>query len=249
MLSDRAPDSRFAPASALETRVYPFPKPQLPLLDTASCRPAELDREANPPLTVNGTAFQVIRTSAGWALRINSSSSVELYGPSDSSAQAEEWLHRYAAWRLWQLARTRGPWGCLAQAPEGWMTALAHTALPPAVQVHLGVQDAEVHAATHLIAPAQWSATGDTSMPPGVRAIEECFWVREGYRVLATWATAELGAITRAAYRNHELGRRNYSPTDLAERLGISHAMIAAAGAGRAWDPTISKAVGVLARR
>lgn len=71
----------------------------------------------------------------------------------------------------------------------------------------------------------------------------------EGYRVLATWATAELGAITRAAYRNHELGRGNYSPTDLAERLGISHAMIAAAGAGRAWDPTISKAVGVLARR
>ncbi|MFJ4189449.1 hypothetical protein [Kitasatospora sp. NPDC089509] len=129
------------------------------------------------------------------------------------------------------------------------MTALARMALPPTVRVHLGVQDAEVHTAAHLIAPAEWSTGGDANLPPGVRAIETQFWVREGYRALTTWATADLGAITRAAYRNHELGRGNYSPTDLAERLGISHAMIAAAAAGRAWDPIINKAVGVLARR
>ncbi|WP_224274975.1 hypothetical protein [Streptomyces sp. LS1784] len=129
------------------------------------------------------------------------------------------------------------------------MTALARTALPPAVQVHLGVQDAEVHAAAHLIAPAWWSAVHDTSLSPGVWAIETQFWVREGYRVLATWATADLGTITRDAYRNHELGRGNYSATDLAERLGVSHAAISAAAAGRGWNPTISRAVGVLASR
>ncbi|MBO1415098.1 hypothetical protein [Streptomyces sp. FH025] len=203
----------------------------------------------NPLLTIEGRALQVVRTSAGWALRISTSSAVELYGPSDTSAQAEEWLLRYAAWRLWQLTRTRGPWGCLARAPEGWMTALARTALPPTVQLHLGVQDAEVHAAAHLIAPAGWSAVSDTSLPPGVWAIETQFWVREGYRVMATWATADLGAITRDAYRNHEIGRGNYSPTDLAERLGVSHAAISAAASGRGWNPSISKAVGVLARR
>lgn len=73
--------------------------------------------------------------------------------------------------------------------------------------------------------------------------------MREGYRALATWATADLGAITRDAYRNHELGRGNYSPIDLAEQLGVSHAAISAAAARRGWNPAISKAVGVLARR
>ncbi|MFJ7279390.1 hypothetical protein [Kitasatospora sp. NPDC098663] len=129
------------------------------------------------------------------------------------------------------------------------MTALARTALPPTVQVHLGVQEAEVHAAAHLIAPAGWSTEGSTSLPPGVRAVEERFWVREGYRALATWATADLGATTRAAYQNHELGRGNYSPIDLAEQPGVSHAAISAAAAGRSWNPVISKAVGALARR
>ncbi|MFF4819831.1 hypothetical protein ACFY2K_35245 [Kitasatospora sp. NPDC001309] len=129
------------------------------------------------------------------------------------------------------------------------MTALARTAQPPTVQLHLDVQDAEVHTAAHLIAPACWSPVNDASLPLGVRAIETQFWVREGYRVMATWATADLGATTRDAYRNHELGRGNYSPTDLAEQLGVSHAMIAAAAAGRGWNPTISRAVGVLARR
>ncbi|MFD7450389.1 hypothetical protein [Kitasatospora sp. NPDC059827] len=129
------------------------------------------------------------------------------------------------------------------------MTALANTALPPTVQHHLGVQDAEVHAAGHLITPAAWSSAHDTSLPPGIWAIETQFWVREGYRVLATWATADLGTITRDAYRNHELGRGSYSPTNLAERLDVSHAAISAAAAGRGWNPTISKAVGVLARR
>ncbi len=229
--------------------MYPFPKPQLPRLDAASGPPAELGRDVNPLLTIDGRAFQVVRTSAGWALRISTSSTVELYGPSDTGAQAEEWLHQYAAWCLWRLTRTRGPWGCLARTPEGWMTALARTALPPTVRLHLGVQDAEVHAAAHLINPAGWSPAHDTSLPPGVWAIETQFWVREGYRVMATWATADLGAITRDAYRNRELGRGNYSPMDLAERLGVSHAMISAAAAGRGWNPVISKVVGVLARR
>ncbi|MFJ6770121.1 hypothetical protein ACIQOV_03930 [Kitasatospora sp. NPDC091257] len=229
--------------------MYPFPKPQLQLLDAASFPPADLDREAKPPLTVDGTAFQVVRTSAGWALRISSSSSVELYGPSDSSEQAEEWLHRYAAWRLWPLTRTRGPWGCLVKAPEGWMTALARTALPPTAQPHLGVQDAEVHAAGHLITPAAWSAVHDTSLPSGIWAIETQFWVREGYRVLATWATADLGTITRDAYRNQELGRGSYSPTNLAERLGVSQAAISSAASGTGWNPPVSRETGVLASR
>ncbi|MFJ6380121.1 hypothetical protein ACIQI7_08990 [Kitasatospora sp. NPDC092039] len=229
--------------------MYPFPKPQLPLLEAASCPPSDPDREAELALAVDGTEFHVVRTSSGWALRIRSSSSVELYGPSDSFEQTKEWLCRYAAWRLWPLTRTRGPWGCLVKASEGWMTALAHTALPPAVQPHLGVQDAEVCVAGHLITPAAWSAVHDTSLPSAIRAIETQFWVREGYRVLATWATADLGTITRDAYRGQELGRGNYSPTNLAERLGVSPSAISGAASGTGWNPTINRSTGVMANR
>ncbi|MEV7926137.1 hypothetical protein [Kitasatospora sp. NPDC088779] len=143
---------------------------------------AEAGHDVNPLLIIDGQELRVVQTPTGWALLISTSSTVELSGPSDTSAQAQEWLHQYAAWRLWPLARTRGPWGCLALASEGWMTALARTALPPTVQVHLGVQEAEVHAAAHLIVPAGSSTEGSTSLPPGVRAVQERFWPTDTIR-------------------------------------------------------------------
>ncbi|MGW2871846.1 hypothetical protein, partial [Kitasatospora sp. NPDC001225] len=73
--------------------------------------------------------------------------------------------------------------------------------------------------------------------------------MREGYRVLATWAIVDLGTITRDTYRNDELGRGNHSPTDLAERLGGSPSAISGAASGTGWNPPINRSTGVLAHR
>ncbi|WP_371517699.1 hypothetical protein [Kitasatospora sp. NBC_01300] len=253
VMSGMVPDRPTQPgriAGPLEFSVYPFPKPQLPtlkgaLLPSSRAESAEVGRQ----LAIDGTAMQLLRSSEGWAFRVGSVSTVAWYGPAETVAQAEDWMARYAAWCLWPRARARGPWGCLARVREGWVTALAHTGLPPEVETHVGVQDAEEHVARHLIAPAVWSAAQTADLPPGIRAVETQFWVREGYRVLATWASTALGALTRNAHRKNELGRGNYSTTDLAERLGISHATISGAAAGRSWNPQINKAVGALASR
>ncbi|MGW4694890.1 hypothetical protein ACWEO1_21230 [Kitasatospora cineracea] len=191
--------------------------------------------------------LEVVPVDSGWALRI-SGAAEQSFGPCSTPEEPESWMHEWAAWRLWPLAQTRGPWGCLARTGGGWMTALARTGLPPVVEAHSAVQHAEEHAARHLVSPAVWTA-GPDGLPDAVREIEVRFWVREGYRVLAAWATADLGALAREAYRQQQLGRGNFPVSELAARLGVSSATVSGAAAGRTWNPQISPAAGALAPR
>ncbi|WP_406205237.1 hypothetical protein OH807_30490 [Kitasatospora sp. NBC_01560] len=215
--------------------------------------PSAAGAPANQPgisLSVAGARFQVLPSDEGWVLRASvPGQPASLYGPCVGEGRAEAWLHQLAAWWLWPRAQVRGVWGCLARTDDGWFTALAYTALSPQVQSHPDVQAAEEYTARHLITPALWSDGADSDLPEAVRSIETQFWVREGYRTLGTWATSTLGALTREAYRSQVLARGNFAATDLAERLGISHASISSATAGRSWDPPINRARGVLANR
>ncbi|WP_431681188.1 hypothetical protein [Kitasatospora sp. KL5] len=199
-------------------------------------------------LAAAGARYQVLSSAAGWVLRVaGPGGKTALYGPCTEAGQAETWMHQLAAWSLWPRAQVRGAWGCLARTEEGWFTTLAFRLLTPQVQIHADVRTAEEHAAGHLIAPAVWSDAADSDLPDAVRQVEEQFWVREGYRVLATWATSSLGELTREAYRGRVLARGNFPSADLAERLGVSVATISGATTGRSWDPPINRTRGVLA--
>ncbi|WP_371500241.1 hypothetical protein OG871_27400 [Kitasatospora sp. NBC_00374] len=216
-------------------------------LDPPAAAPA--DRPGSS-LSVAGAQFQILSSDEGWMLRASMpGKGTTLYGPCAGEARADAWLHQLAAWWLWPRAQVRGVWGCLARTEEGWVTALAHTTLSPQVQGHPDVQAAEEYAARHLITPALWSDVSDSGLPEAVRRIETQFWVREGFRVLATWASSTLGRLTREAYRSRELARGNFPSVDLAERLGVSHATVSSATTGRSWDPPINRARGVLASR
>ncbi|MFB8235555.1 hypothetical protein ACFC58_03295 [Kitasatospora purpeofusca] len=229
--------------------MYPFPHPDLPPV------PDSLDPTAEPPadlpgsqLTVGEALFQVFASDEGWILRTRlAGERPSLYGPCAGQARAEAWMHQLAAWWLWPRSQVRGVWGCLAQIDGAWFTALSHTALSPQVDTHSDVRTAEEHAARHMIAPAMWSGAEPDGLPTSVQKIETQFWVREGYRALATWATSALGALARDAYRSRELGRGDFPSGDLAERLGVSPATVSGAAVGRGWDPPINRARGVLA--
>ncbi|WP_327074415.1 hypothetical protein OG196_31730 [Kitasatospora purpeofusca] len=231
--------------------MYPFPRPDLPLMaeEVSPAAPVSASR-TGASLSAAGVRLQVLFTDEGWVLRASMPGTpVTLYGPCVGELRAEAWLNRLAAWWLWPRAHVRGVWGCLALTEEGWFTALAHAALAPEVRSHPDVQAAEERAARHLVSPELWADGADLVLPDAVRRIETQFWVREGYRTLATWAGSTLGSLTREAYRSRELARGNFPTTDLAERLGVSHATVSGAAAGRSWDPPINRARGVLASR
>ncbi|MCC9309280.1 hypothetical protein LN042_19685 [Kitasatospora sp. RB6PN24] len=200
-------------------------------------------------LMTAGSVLHVLKQERQFVLRVaGSGEKVVVYGPWPSRDAAATALHRVAAWMLWPRARVRGAWGCLAHVEEGWATALCFEPLSPLVQMHPDIRAAEEHAARHLIAPDSWSDLS-SELPDAIRKIEEQFWVREGYRVLATWATASLGSLVRGAFRGRELARGNYPAVDLAERLAVSPATISAATTGRSWNPPINRQVGVLGER
>ncbi|MFC5641320.1 hypothetical protein [Kitasatospora cinereorecta] len=231
--------------------MYPFPRPDLPQVPgDLGLAPAVPAGQPGSELAAAGAWYQVLSSVAGWVLRVaGPGGKTALYGPGAQAGQVEAWMHQLAAWSLWPTAQVRGAWGCLARTDEGWFTALAFRHLSPQVQIHADVRAAEEHAAGHLIAPAVWSDATDSGLPDAVRRVEEQFWVREGHRVLATWASSSLGELTREAYRGRVLARGNFPSADLAERLGVSVATISGATTGRSWDPPINRARGVLANR